>query len=89
MNNIFLKNIINQRLCKYNIDINKFYVLIINYLIYNKPLHFVSLFKDYLIYDDNNEFLNEFYNKNISNIFLLELINNNNKNNKIFFPNFI
>ena len=33
----------------------------INKMIYNLPTHIVAIFKDYLIYDDANEFLNKFY----------------------------
>lgn len=36
-------------------------VRVINDLIYNEPTHLVSIFKDYLILDDINEFLKRIY----------------------------
>jgi hypothetical protein len=36
---------------------------IINDIIYNEQTHIVSVFKDYLIYDDISEFLKRFYLK--------------------------
>ena len=53
--NIFNK-IITKNLKKYNIIPLKYFRILINNVIYNKNLHFVSTFKDYLIYDDINEF---------------------------------
>ena len=35
----------------------------INDLVYNEPTHLVSVFKDYLILDDINEFLKRPYNE--------------------------
>ncbi len=42
---------------------NEYNTIIINHLINNSSNHLVSLFKDYLIYDEMAEFLNRFYNK--------------------------
>ena len=39
-------------------------VKMINDIIYNEKTHFVELFKEYLIYEDINEFLKRFYNIN-------------------------
>jgi hypothetical protein len=36
-------------------------VKIVNDIIYNEPNHVVSVFKDYLIYDDVSEFLKRTY----------------------------
>jgi hypothetical protein len=36
-------------------------VKVINDVIYNEPTHIVSVFKDYLIYDDISEFLKRVY----------------------------
>jgi len=36
---------------------------VVNDLIYNETSHIVSIFKDYLILDDINEFLKRFYLK--------------------------
>lgn len=38
-------------------------VKIINDIIYNEATHIVSVFKDYLIYDDISEFLRRYYNE--------------------------
>eukprot|EP00350_Pseudokeronopsis_sp_OXSARD2_P012698 CAMPEP_0170552194 /NCGR_PEP_ID=MMETSP0211-20121228/10114_1 /TAXON_ID=311385 /ORGANISM="Pseudokeronopsis sp., Strain OXSARD2" /LENGTH=137 /DNA_ID=CAMNT_0010859769 /DNA_START=1110 /DNA_END=1523 /DNA_ORIENTATION=+ len=38
-------------------------VKIINDIIYNENTHIVSVFKDYLIFDDVSEFLKRFYSK--------------------------
>lgn len=38
-------------------------VKIINDIIYNEQTHIVSVFKDYLIFDDISEFLKRYYNK--------------------------
>ena len=45
---------------------NEFNYIYINttYLIFNEKCRIVSIFKDYLIYDDSTEFLRRFYNKN-------------------------
>lgn len=36
-------------------------IKVVNDLIYNETTHIVSVFKDYLILDDINEFLKRFY----------------------------
>jgi hypothetical protein len=36
-------------------------VKVINDIIYNEKTHFVEEFKEYLLYEDNNEFLNRYY----------------------------
>ena len=50
-------------LLKYSILPNDYNNIIINQLLSNKNLHIVSIFKDYLLYDDPSEFLKRFYNK--------------------------
>ena len=42
---------------------NEFNKIMINHLMKSSLNHYVSLFKDYLIYDEMAEFLNRFYNK--------------------------
>ena len=39
-------------------------VKMINDILYNEKTHFVELFKEYLIYEDLNEFLKRYYIKN-------------------------
>ena len=47
---------------KYSSNRDYYNVKIINDLIYNENTHVVSIFKDYLILDDINEFLKRSYN---------------------------
>ena len=57
------KNIIKWKLEKYNstpLFYNKFQIVL---LMENAKTHLVSLFKDYLLLDDNSEFLKEYYYK--------------------------
>jgi hypothetical protein len=48
---------------KYLTSLEYYNVKIINDIIYNENTHIVSVFKDYLIYDDVSEFLKRFYHK--------------------------
>ena len=48
---------------------------VISDLIYNEPAHVVSVFKDYLILDDINEFLKRRYNKHDASLRLPKLCN--------------
>ena len=51
---------------KYKTTIESYNVKVINDIIYNENTNIVSIFKDYLIYDDTSEFLKRFYNCNES-----------------------
>ena len=50
-------------LLKYSILPNDYNTIIINQLLSNTNVHIVSIFKDYLLYDDPSEFLKRFYNQ--------------------------
>ena len=64
-------------------------VKVINDLIYNEQAHIVSVFKDYLILDDINEFLKRYYNhKQESVVRLPKLCDFYNKYSQVF-PNFV
>ena len=70
--NCLYKKIIQKNLIKYNkskeeINYNK-----IQILIFHKKSHFTSLFIEYLIWDDFQEFLSQFFNKKI----FVKFINN-------------
>lgn len=53
---------INTKLnLKYNSKKNTWNIRIIDDIIYNEKSHIVSVFKDYLIYDDNSEFMKRYY----------------------------
>lgn len=45
---------------------NKNFIKIIDDIVYNEDMHIVSVFKDYLIYDDIGEFLKRWYGQNES-----------------------
>jgi len=47
---------------KYSTNRDYYNLKIVNNLIYNENTHVVSIFKDYLILDDINEFLKRSYN---------------------------
>ncbi len=83
--NIFNK-IITKNLKKYNIIPLKYFRILINNVIYNKNLHFVSTFKDFLIYDDLNEFFSIYFPYKFS---LNYFKNKNNNNNKKYLINYL
>ena len=59
-------------------------VKMINDIIYNEKTHFVELFKEYLIYEDINEFLKRFYNTNEISIKLPKILLFYEKYSKIY-----
>ena len=59
-----------------------------NYLIFNEKSRIVSIFKDYLIYDDSTEFLNNYYSKEEIKERLTKIFNFYSTYSKIF-PNYI
>ena len=61
---------------------------IINDIIYNETTNIVSVFKDYLIYDDVSEFLKRFYKKNESVSRLPKVITFYDTYSKVF-PNYV
>ena len=63
-------------------------VKIINDVIYNENTHIVSVFKDYLIYDDVSEFLKRMYNKLESVQRLPKMFEFYEKYSKVF-PNYV
>ncbi len=46
---------------KYLTKRETYYLKVVNDIIYNESTHVVSVFKDYLVYDDKTEFLRRFY----------------------------
>ena len=57
------KLIINNNLQKYNTSITKYNVYIINAIIFDQRNHIVTLFKNYLLWDETSEFLKRYYRK--------------------------
>lgn len=62
---LFPKNeiIIKKNLSKYNESINRYSIWKINNLIFHKKCHFSSIFIEYLVIDDIQEFFSELYPK--------------------------
>lgn len=56
-----LQKLSNKRRRKYNAGQNTWNIRVIDDIIYNEKSHVVSVFKDFLILDDNSEFLKRFY----------------------------
>ncbi len=48
---------------KYNKSTDFYNIKVIDDIIYNEKTHFVEAFKEYLLYEDDNEFLIKFYSK--------------------------
>ena len=48
---------------KYATHMDAYNVKIVNDVISNEPTHIVAVFKDYLLYDDINDFLRRYYIK--------------------------
>ena len=85
--NDFEKLIFSKLYSKYKVD-NTIYALnVIDNIIFNERSHLVSTFKDYLILDDEFEFLKRYYNSNDSQIRLKNFLNYYSKN-QILFPNY-
>ena len=64
---ISLENLVRKKLIKRYEEPSSFYdVKIINDIIYNQRSHYVETFKEYLIFEDINEFLKRFYPLNES-----------------------
>ena len=82
------KKIIMRNLKKYNKKKEEIDYYKIQILIFHKKSHFTSVFIEHLIWDDYQEFLSEFYNKN----FFLKFIRNLSKQtqiNKNFHPTLV
>ncbi len=63
LSSIDLLKIINKNLTKYNSSLDKYYKRITTNIMYDENYHYVTVFKDYLYWDDENEFLKRFYHK--------------------------
>ena len=59
----------------------------INDILYNEKTHYVEMFKEYLLYEDYNEFLRQYYSKTLVKIKLKKILNFYEKYSKIF-PNY-
>lgn len=63
-------------------------VKVVNDVIYNEPCHIVSIFKDYLIYDDVSEFLKRSYTIPEARVRLPKIFEFYDKYSKVF-PNYV
>ena len=89
--NFFIKNYKNYLISrlnkKYSMKDNIFYIYLIDKIIYNEKCHSVAEFKDFLIYDDDFEFLKKYYILNHSLTILKLYFQYYEKYTKIF-PNY-
>ena len=60
--NIKKSSIISKNLKKYSITNQAYDIFIINAIIFDQKMHIVSAFKNYLLWDENSEFLKRLYN---------------------------
>ena len=85
--NDFTKIIFSKLYSKYKVD-NTIYALnVIDNIVFNERSHLVSTFKDYLILDDEFEFLKRYYNFQDSQIRLKNFLNYYSKH-QILIPNY-
>jgi hypothetical protein len=73
---------------KYLTSMDAHNIKVVNDIIFNEDTHVVSVFKDYLIYDDVNEFLRRFYVNNELRPRLEKVFNFYDKYSKVF-PNYV
>ena len=83
------RNLIKESLEKKYMTGKDYYnVKIINDIIYNESIQIVSVFKDYLIYDDVSEFLKRYYNFSEARNRLPKIYEFYEKYSKVF-PNYV
>eukprot|EP00347_Sterkiella_histriomuscorum_P009228 403342027 len=81
--------IITQQLSKKYMTSREYYdAKIVNDIIYNEPTRLVSVFKDYLIYDDVSEFLKRSYTTQEAKVRLPKIFEFYEKYSKVF-PNYV
>jgi hypothetical protein len=81
--------LIQQNLdAKYLTGMDYYNVKVVNDIIYNDNTHLVSVFKDYLIFDDISEFLKRYYTKSEIRTRLIKIYSFYDKYSKVF-PNYI
>ena len=73
---------------KYMTSMQSYNVKIINDILSNENTHTVAIFKDFLIYDDTNEFLKRFYSIHESKPRIPKIVDYYDQSTKIF-PNYI
>lgn len=74
MSKFNLSQILKLNLLKYNIVSNNYNKMKINTIIFNKKIHYVSKFKEFLIWNDCSEFLPAYYPMNLTSLYFEELI---------------
>jgi hypothetical protein len=78
----------NQKLIKRYSKHHSFYnIKMINNILNNERTHYVEMFKEYLLYEDYNEFLRQYYGKSLLKTKLQKILNFYEKYSKIF-PNY-
>ena len=77
----------NKLIKRYEKPTSYYDIKMINDILYNEKTHYVEMFKEYLIYEDYNEFLKQYYNESILYKKLEKILNFYDKYSKIF-PNY-
>ena len=77
----------NKLIKRYERPISFYDTKMINNILYNEKTHYVEIFKEYLIYEDYNEFLKQYYNESFLMKKLEKILNFYEKYSKIF-PNY-
>lgn len=77
----------NKLIKRYEKPISYYDIKMINDILYNEKTHYVEMFKEYLIYEDYNEFLKQYYNESFLQKKLEKILNFYEKYSKIF-PNY-
>ena len=77
----------NKLIKRYEKPIFYYDIKMINDILYNEKTHYVEMFKEYLIYEDYNEFIKQYYNGSILYKKLEKILNFYDKYSKIF-PNY-
>lgn len=82
---VHVKKILHE---KYLTGMDYYNVKVVNDIIYNDDTHLVSMFKDYLIFDDISEFLKRDYDTGESHVRLRKIFSFYDQFSKVF-PNYI
>jgi hypothetical protein len=69
-----------KNLYKYNSDKNKYNIENINDIIYDDEKHLVSVFKDFLLWDESSDFLRRYYTSIKKVLLLLRELYENTEN---------
>ena len=87
IDDLFKKTKINLYNKYFNIYNKKVYKILINSILSNRKTHFVTEFKDFLLYEDYSEFLKRFYKRDESFVRIIK-VSKYFKETSVLFPNY-